>query len=318
MYYSENIDFSEYNRLIDAVKYHHVKKYETIKEAAKDLLLKGYPREKISAKVTKDLEGYVNAGYVREVCADLECTDLNKANHDTVIENEDGTVSLRTQEQGDDSNDPKDNRTPEEKRIDSFIAKPNGPENLPYAKHVWKVQDFLKNMLENLGSKAFLSKILNNPEARKDLEEWMTVTDGAIDLATQEWDDRNLVSIQTHYKLAELVSASTIKFGAKQYLAWVKEEAKISSKQVTKILYGRIKHVDQIYEPLNMEDAKQSGFSGVQCPNTNAGKAGNQSCGSYRVRLEHGWARCFACDHEFEVKSLPLGQFKEDNEEDTE
>jgi len=330
----DEYDLQEYNYQIDQVKAHHRKKYEHIKLAVEALEAANYPKEKIRAKIVKDLEGFVSERYIREVCADLGLTD-QRFNNDEIIRAEAMNAQANGQStiladadpvNNEAAKSPPKNSSSEPK--DTLITCPecglDGIKDLKdhccickfragkkayhdvnavYIHHVLRIIKLWQQVKTKIELIPFIEKI-----DAAIFAEWMTVSDGALDFADQAWDERNIVPVPYQFKLAEYVNASTIKNGAKMFLGWVKEYSKISSKQVTKILSGKVREVDSYYEPSDEIEAKESGFFGPQC----------RDCGSRRLKWEHGWVHCYGCEAEYAVKATPLGKYKDEEEGEAE
>lgn len=244
--------------------------------AGEQLEIAGYQRDKISAKLRTDLPD-VSPYYITHICSEMGWTDERFA-----------PEVAQTQ--------PKISSTfPDMVAFEELNSSRHAHENQPYISHLQKKIEFLQNVQKKLLQRPFMSLI-----DRKQYEEYTFLADSAERLAREAWDARQTIPVETQFYLAQIVTISTIKHGAAEYVAKVKDLFGLTSKQVTKTLKGVVRDVHCLYEPTNKMEALMDGFYGRPC----------EKCGSWRVRWENGVCKCFHCDYEYRVSAekLPLAR----------
>ncbi len=237
--------------------------------AGEQLVIGGYPKDKISTKLRKDLSDF-SSDYITQICSEHGWTDTRFSPEAAEVE--------QTQ--------PKISSTLIVEEMSSHMR-----ENQPYISHLQKKINFLQDVQRRLGEGPFLSLL-----DRKQYEEYVFLADSAEKLAREAWDGRQTIPVETQFFLAQIVAISTIKHGASEYVSKVKELFGLTSKQVTKTLKGVIRDVHCLYEPTNKMEALMDGFYGKPC----------EKCGSWRVRWENGTCRCYRCGCEYKAKAEKL------------
>ncbi len=272
----EGIALAEYEWALKQVRLYHGEVKKWIIYAGQQLEIAGFQKDKISTKLRNDLAEF-SSDYVSQICSQMGWTDRRFS----PVEVE-GTQPQISSFEG---------NTPEEEIISSRYAH----ENQPYLDHLELKILFLRDVQKKLRERPFLSLI-----DRQRYNEYIFWADSAEKLARQAWDDRHTISVETQFFLAQLVSVSTIKHGASEYVSKVKEIFGLTSKQVTKTLKGIVRDVHYLYEPTNKMEALMDGFYGRPC----------EKCSSWRVRWDNGVCRCFHCDNEYRAMAerLPLAR----------
>lgn len=264
----------EYEWALKQVRLYHGEIKKWIVYAGQQLEIGGFPKDKISTKLRSDLPEF-SADYISQICKCMEWTD--KRFSSAGVE----------QTQPNDSSDPGS----------ELLSQGNTclHENQPYVDHLQKKIEFLQDIQRKLRDRPFLSLI-----DKRRYDEYLFLADNAERVARRAWDDRQTIPVETQYFLAQIVAVSTIKHGASEYVARVKEISGLTSKQVTKTLKGIVRDVHFLYEPTNRTEALMDGFYGRPC----------ERCRNWRVRWENGFCRCYHCDNEYQAMAerLPLAR----------
>jgi hypothetical protein len=268
----DNTILEEYEWALKQVRLYHGEIKKWIVYAGQQLEIGGFPKDKISTKLRSDLPEF-SADYISQICKCMEWTDKRFS---TAVE----------QTQPTDSSNPDHERSQGNMRVH---------ENQPYVDHLQKKIEFLQDIQRKLRDRPFLSLI-----DKRRYDEYLYLADNAERVARRAWDDRQTIPVETQFFLAQIVAVSTIKHGASEYVAKVKEISGLTSKQVTKTLKGIVRDIHYLYEPTNRTEALMDGFYGRPC----------QKCGSWRVRWENGFCRCYHCDGEYRAMAerLPLAR----------
>lgn len=307
---SEHIDQTilyEYKYALQQARAAHGDIKKWIVYAGNQLEMAGYKKDGIASKLRNDLPE-ISADYITQLCSQYGWTDKRFSRREetdkaefsqpqssstaiffeqnvniTIDSSQDGNITLLGDRQ--------------EVTLcgQSVIREKYLLENVEYIQHIKKKIEFLKEVQKKLEVRPFVSQL-----DRTTFEEYIYLADRAEELARQAWDERQTIPIPTQFYLAQIVATSTIKHGASEYLAKVKQISNLSSKQVTKTLKGIVRGVHCLYEPTNQMEALMDGFYGKPC----------EKCGSWRVKWENGICRCFCCEHEYKAKAerLPLAR----------
>jgi hypothetical protein len=255
----------------DSFRHGEVRKW--IIYAGEQLEIAGFPRDKISTKLRNDLP-HMCVDYISQICKERRWTDSRFAPE---VEN----------------SQPENSSTlvPDILAFEDLNKSPHARENQPYITHLQKKISFLQEVQEKLKERPFMSLVDG-----KQYEEYTFLADSAERLAREAWDARQTIPVETQFFLTQIVSISTIKHGASEYVSKVKELFGLTSKQVTKTLKGVIRDVHCLYEPTSKMEALMDGFYGKPC----------EKCGSWRVRWENGTCRCYRCSCEYRVSAEKL------------
>lgn len=263
----------EYEYALQQVRLAHGEVKKWIIYAGEQLEIAGFPKDKISTKLRSDLPD-VSGEYITRVCSEHGWTDTRFAPEV-------------------DQSQPKISSTPFPDMVafEELNSSKHAHENQPYISHLQQKIEFLQGVQKKLLERPLMSLI-----DRKHYEEYTFLADSAEKLAREAWDARQTIPVETQFYLAQIVAISTIKHGAFEYVAKVKELFGLTSKQVTKTLKGVVRDVHCLYEPTNKMEALMDGFYGKPC----------EKCGSWRVRWENGMCMCYHCDYEYRVKAEKL------------
>jgi hypothetical protein len=262
----------EYEWALQQARFAHGEVKKWIVYAGEQLEIAGFAKDKISTRLRNDLPDF-SADYISQICSERGWTDRRFSPE---VEQTQPQISSTV----DDSSK-------------------HAHENQPYISHLQQKIEFLQDVQKKLRERPFLSLL-----DRKQYEEYAFLADSAERLAREAWDARQTIPVETQFYLAQIVAISTIKHGAAEYVAKVKELFGLTSKQVTKTLKGVVRDVHCLYEPTNKMEALMDGFYGRPC----------EKCGSWRVRWENGVCRCYHCDCEYRVKAEKLSLARESAE----
>lgn len=267
----------EYEYALQQARLAHGEVKKWIIYAGEQLEIAGIAKEKISTKLRNDLPDF-SADYISQICGQMGWTDkrFSPEVEQTKPEN---SSAFEPQDRAD------------EEPGSALCEK----ENRAYIEHLQKKIDFLQDVQKKLRDRPFLSLL-----EKKQYEEYVMLADKAEKLAREAWDARQTIPVSTQFYLAQIVATSTIKHGASEYVAKVKDLFGLTSKQVTKTLKGVVRDVHCIYEPTGRAEALMDGFYGKPC----------EKCGNWRVKWENGMCHCFHCDSDYRVKAerLPLAR----------
>jgi hypothetical protein len=302
---AQQMGLHEYEWAIDQARAAHGQVKKWIIYAGEQLEIAGMPKENISTKLRRDLPEF-SADYITQICSQKGWTDRRFSPFEEQVAQSQPLDSSSSSLPGSSNN----NTATTHDRLEEVLVvggrrqqlaqeQPDKAactrENQPYIEHLQHKIEFLQDVQRKLRDRPFLSLL-----DRRQYEEYLLLSDSAERLAREAWDGRQTIPVATQFYLVQIIASSTIKHGASEYLAKVKELFGLTSKQVTKTLKGIVREVHYIYEPTNQMEALLDGFYGKPC----------EACGSWRIRWENGVCRCFACDHEYRAKAekLPLAR----------
>lgn len=285
---AERMALEEYAWALQQVRHAHGDVKKWIIYAGEQLEIAGIPKEKISTKLRNDLSD-ISADYISQICSQAGWTD--KRFSPEVEQTKPGNSSSSSS-----SSSSQEESTPAAGGMEESPDRARClAENRPYIDHLQKKIEFLQEVQKKLHDRPFLSLL-----DKKQYDEYILLADMAEKLARECWDARQTIPVATQFYLAQIVATSTIKHGASEYVAKVKEMAGLTSKQVTKTLKGVVRDIHFMYEPTSRAEALMDGFYGKPC----------EKCGSWRVRWENGLCHCFRCDTDYKAKAerLPLAR----------
>ena len=293
-------DFGEYQYHIDSVKMHSKKRLYHVQKAIEELIIHNYPREKISQKLKKDLDGFMSPDRIQHICAEVGATDQKKATttgtHLEEVDFGDGTRGWRRVD-GDDEEEERDPTNPVTPQAQQRPTDwhPYEEENQIYIGHIKRNIELQREIIRKLETSPFISKL--DIAAMKDLNEFLYCSGQIMEQTREAWDDRQKIPMSTQIHLARICIDESNHHSAAVYIAYVKELFSISAKQIGKTLRGIIRNVDFRYEPNTEQTARDGGYYGKPCT----------KCSNYRVKYEHGWLHCFKCeyDEQAEPEKLP-------------
>jgi hypothetical protein len=307
---------AEYTNAITQIKYHDGQKAKYIFIAIEALIGSGLAKNKIAAKLYKDLQGYASEAYIRELCARKGCTDDNytRDEYKEVIIGADGNVlpaahtdssSGTNPDSAGGSDYPGAEYDVDKTRQANASTEPNyALQNRPYIDHLQNNIELLQEIVKKLKKGAFFydaktGKPNFTEDDLKEIDEYMQLSNQLAELTAQAFDDRNTIPTPTQIHLCELVVQTSIKHATGVYISKVKQLFGLSSKQVTKTLKGVIRDVHFLYEPTTRDEALLDGFYGKQC----------KTCQSWRVRYDFGGSvHCYQCESEYHVDAELLNQ----------
>jgi hypothetical protein len=305
---------AEYTYAIEQVKYHDGQKAKWINYAIEQLIQSGLEKNKIAAKLYKDLEGFASERYIRELCAAKGCTDevyTRDDNKKDIVIDAAGNVAPAPHTDSSTSTNPYGESTGQPQPGSEYDQRPTATpqpdfalQNRPYIDHLQAKIDLLQEIVKKLKKNAFFydpntGKPYFSEQDMKDIDEYRQLSNQLADITAQAFDDRNTIPTPTQIHLAELVVQTSIKHATGVYISKVKELFGLSSKQVTKTLKGVIRDVHFLYEPTNRDEALLDGFYGKQC----------KTCQSWRVRYDFGGSvHCYQCESEYHVEAEPLNR----------
>lgn len=291
-------DWSEYEYHKEQIVQSEKQKSFHVRKMIEECIINQYPREKISAKLKKDLDGLVSVELIQKLCAEAGCTrhygETQEQPQGQVVDNGDGTVSV-----GGGEGAPADPTNPVKPKTQERPSDwhPYNEENQIYIDHINRNIELQKEIVKKLETQPFLSKL--DTQARKELDEFLYCSGQIMEQTREAWDDRQKIPVSTQIHLARICINESNKHSAAVYIGYVKELFSISAKQIGKTLSGVVRNIDFRYEPNDEQSAIDNGFYGKPCT----------QCGNFRVKYEHGWLHCFKCEHDEQAKpdKLPKG-----------
>lgn len=140
--------------------------------------------------------------------------------------------------------------------------------------------------IEKLKQKPYMSKI-----DLIEYDEFATRFDSSTKMLEEILDDRDQVLPSKHHLFMAGYTIATKAHAFTKYLQYMRKVEKLTSKQASKLLGGRVNKVDILYEPRSLLEARHAGFVGKPC----------DECGSYRIDLKYNSDRakdmhfCYSC-----------------------
>jgi hypothetical protein len=131
----------------------------------------------------------------------------------------------------------------------------------------------LKNNIERLKKDVILeSKIPEN-----ELEEMYLNWNHILKRHQEAWDGREKVLSTHQHLMAFALSNYTINHAYTKYIKYARDDTSLTEKQASKIIRLQTNKVDQLFNPKNLQEAKELGFYGQQC----------NKCGSWRTEAKY-------------------------------
>lgn len=143
-----------------------------------------------------------------------------------------------------------------------------------------------------------------------EFNEMVTRSNGMDKLITQSWDGREKVLPEQTHLLLFAASQGTKSDMFAKYMKYSREILEMTPKQTVRFAQGRVTKVELLYEPIDLRDARRSGFYGVKC----------DECGSWRIDRKYNpeppdskedeggrnMLFCYACKSWQEIRTEPL------------
>lgn len=302
-----------YVKAVGEIKYHQGQKTKWLAIAIDALITSNYPRQKISSKLKRDLEGFCSDELIQKYCALEGCTEQAYNPHLEQEENLREPLLVSATQNGSNNTTPDSSAATlpplapapiiKDGKILDFKEPPRkySDENKLYIEHLQRKVALFEDIIRKLKHEPFMqdadtAKPNLTPDDLQELDEFMQLSNQLEATCRQAFDDRNTVPTVTQFYLVETVAHTSIKHATGMYLAKVKQLASLSSKQVTKTLKGVVRDVHYLYEPTTKDEALLDGFYGEPCT----------VCGSWRVRYDFGVVHCYHCEADYHVQAKPL------------
>ena len=174
-------------------------------------------------------------------------------------------------------------------------------ENRHYIERIAKTIQVLETVKDKLTQRHFMNLIIKTKKDERQTEELLYRWDNAIEQLSDILDGREKVPFAKQALFLYCANLGTLTHIYSQFIVHIRKFAKITPKQVGKILEGKVSRITLLYEPKNRLEALDK-FFGFPC----------DWCGSWRVvakkRKKDNVLQlyCFACGAYSDLKTEPL------------